>query len=62
MNEKDYDKSLTDSIDILTSQDILDKYQKIRPATGTPVFEAEEGFDNSDTLRELSVSRITFFL
>ena len=26
MNEKDYDKSLTDSLETLTSQDILDKY------------------------------------
>lgn len=34
-----------------TLPDILDKYQTTKPAKGTPVFEAEEGFDDPDKLR-----------
>ncbi|MCD8377677.1 MAG: hypothetical protein LUB59_02685, partial [Candidatus Gastranaerophilales bacterium] len=34
-----------------TLPDILDKFQPTKPAAGTPVFEAEEGFDNPDTLK-----------
>lgn len=30
---------------------ILDKFQPTRPAKGTPVFEAEEGFDDPDKLK-----------
>ena len=31
--------------------DILDKYQTTRPEKGTPIFEAEEGFDDPDKLK-----------
>lgn len=34
-----------------TLPDILDKYQTTKPATGTPIFEAEEGFDDPDKLK-----------
>jgi hypothetical protein len=34
-----------------TLPDILDKFQPSKPSTGTPVFEAEEGFDNPDKLK-----------
>ena len=34
-----------------TLPDILDKYQTTKPAKGTPIFEAEEGFDDPDKLK-----------
>jgi len=34
-----------------TLPNILDKFQPTRPAKGTPVFEAEEGFDDPDKLK-----------
>ena len=34
-----------------TLPDILDKFQPVQPAKGTPVFEAEEGFDDPDKLK-----------
>lgn len=33
--------------------DILDKYQTTRPEKGTPIFEAEEGFDDPDKLKPI---------
>lgn len=42
MNQKGYEGSLPD---------ILDKFQTSRPASATPVFEAEEGFDDPDKLK-----------
>ena len=34
-----------------TLPDILDKFQTTRPEKGTPIFEAEEGFDDPDKLK-----------
>lgn len=34
-----------------TLPDILDKYQTKKPEKGTPIFEAEEGFDDPDKLK-----------
>ena len=34
-----------------TLPDILDKFQPSKPSKGTPVFEAEEGFDDPDKLK-----------
>lgn len=42
MKQKGYEGSLPD---------ILDKFQTSRPASATPVFEAEEGFDDPDKLK-----------
>jgi hypothetical protein len=33
--------------------DILDKFQPSKPTQGTPIFEAEEGFDNPDKLKPI---------
>ncbi len=42
MNQKGYEGSLPD---------IIDKFQPSKPASATPVFEAEEGFDDPDKLK-----------
>ena len=42
MNQKGYEGSLPD---------ILDKYQPSQPSSGTPIFEAEQGFDDPDKLK-----------
>jgi hypothetical protein len=42
MKQKGYEGSLPD---------ILDKFQPSKPASGTPIFEAEEGFDDPDKLK-----------
>lgn len=42
MKQKGYEGSLPD---------ILDKFQPSKPASGTPVFSAEEGFDDPDKLK-----------
>ena len=34
-----------------TLPDILDKFQTTKPESGTPIFEAEEGFDDPDKLK-----------
>lgn len=36
-----------------TLPDILDKFQTTKPETGTPIFEAEEGFDDPDKLKPI---------
>lgn len=41
-NQRGYEGSLPD---------IIDKFQPSKPASGTPVFEAEEGFDDPDKLK-----------
>lgn len=36
-----------------TLPDILDKFQTTKPEKGTPIFEAEEGFDDPDKLKPI---------
>ena len=36
-----------------TLPNIMDKYQPTQPAVGTPIFEAEEGFDDPDKLKPI---------
>ncbi len=42
MNQKGYEGSLPD---------IIDKFQPSKPSSGSPVFEAEDGFDDPDKLK-----------
>lgn len=57
-----YAKKTTDSasVNVLeqkgytgTLPDILDKFQTTKPEKGTPIFEAEEGFDDPDKLKPI---------
>ena len=51
MNQKGYEGSLPD---------ILDKFQPSKPAGATPIFEAEEGFDDPDKLKPVPRDNPTF--